>query len=188
MLLPFITWAITGVFFFIKPGYSSAYEKLAITTYPVLSDIKLPINNQWSEIRRLRSVIGEHLLVKEEGTWRHLTLPSMTIVKSPTQEDVQQLVADAIKHNSERYGEVKGINNLTVTTSTDVNVTLNWDNMTLRQRGPDTEFISMMYQIHYLKWTGIKALDNVLGIIGLALVVLLAFMGVLLSMKRVKRS
>ena len=56
--------------------------------------------------------------------------------------------------------------------------------MTLHQQGSDAEFIDMMYRIHYLQWTGIKIIDNVLGIIGLALMIVLAGFGLLLSFKR----
>ena len=38
-----------------------------------------------------------------------------------------------------------------------------------------------MYKIHYLQWTGIKSIDKVLGIIGLVLVLLLAFLGLRMS-------
>ena len=187
MLLPFITWAITGVFFFIKPGYSAAYEKLSISTYPSISTLVLPLDNQWSEIKRLKSVVGEHLLVREKDIWTHINPATMEIVKTPSEQQIVLLIDDAIKGNLERYGEVTSLNTLTATTSTEVNITLNWQKMSLHQKGSDTEFISLMYQIHYLQWTGIKAIDNVLGIIGLALVIILAFMGILLSFKRVKR-
>lgn len=187
MLLPFITWAVTGVFFFIKPGYSSAYEKLFISTYPLISNITLPVDNQWSEIKVLRSVIGEHFLVREEGVWFHLDPSTREVVKTPNEQQIKLLIGDAIKDNLERYGDIISIDGLTITTSTEVNISLNWQKMSLHQRGTDTEFISIMYQIHYLKWTGIKAIDNVLGIIGLALVLILAFVGILLSFKRSKQ-
>jgi uncharacterized iron-regulated membrane protein len=53
--------------------------------------------------------------------------------------------------------------------------------MSLYQQGKDTDFINQMYKIHYLQWTGIKSIDKVLGIIGLILVLLLAFLGLRMS-------
>lgn len=185
MLLPFITWAITGVFFFVKPGYSEAYEKLPITTYPSITQFTPIIDNKWSEIKIIRSILGEHLLVKnEDNKWSHLNKATMEPIKLPSTHQVERLIKDAIKHNVERYGEVVSIDGLTISTSTQVNITLNWTQMRLHQKGQDTEFIQMMYQIHYLKWTGIEAVDNVLGIIGLALVMILALLGTLLSFQR----
>lgn len=185
MLLPFITWAITGVFFFIKPGYSEAYEKLPITTYPSIANFTPLADNKWSEIKIIHSILGEHLLVKnEDNKWSHLNRITMVPIDAPNEHQIELLVKDAIKHNIERYGELVSIDGLTASTSTDVSITLNWNRMTLHQKGLDTEFIQTMYQIHYLKWTGIQVIDSVLGIIGLALVILLATLGVILSFKR----
>lgn len=185
MLLPFIAWAITGVFFFIKPGYSEAYEQLAIKTYPSINSFTTPNTNQWSEIKIIHSILGEHLLVKnEENKWSHLDRTTMQTIEMPSALQVETLIKDAIKHNVERYGNVVSLDGLTALTSTQVAITLNWSQMRLYQKGSDTEFIDTMYQIHYLKWTGIKAVDNVLGVVGLALVIILALLGTMLSFKR----
>lgn len=185
MLLPFIAWAITGVFFFIKPGYSEAYEKLPVTTYPTISHFTSAEGNKWSEIRLIHSIVGEHLLVKNENNqWVHLNSATMLPIDKPSEYQVKLLIKDAIKNNVERYGELVNIDGLIASTSTNVTITLNWDTMTLHQKGLDTEFIQTMYRIHYLKWTGIKLVDNVLGVIGLVLVILLAVLGIILSFKR----
>lgn len=185
MLLPLIAWAITGVFFFIKPGYSEAYEQLAIKTYPSINSFTTPNTNQWSEIKIIHSILGEHLLVKnEDNKWSHLDRATMQTIEIPSEQQVEALIQDAIKHNTERYGNVVSLDGLTVLTSTQIEITLNWPQMSLYQQGPDTEFIDTMYQIHYLKWTGIKAVDNVLGVVGLALVIILALLGTILSFKR----
>lgn len=185
MLLPLIAWAITGVFFFIKPGYSEAYEQLAIKTYPSITSFTIPNTSQWSEIKIIHSILGEHLLVKnEENKWSHLDRTTMQTIEMPSALQVEALIKDAIKHNTERYGNVVSLDGLTVLTSTQIEITLNWPQMSLYQQGPDTEFIDTMYQIHYLKWTGIKAVDNVLGVVGLALVIILALLGTILSFKR----
>lgn len=172
-------------FLFVKPGYSEAYEKLPVTTYPSITPFIPIADNQWSEIKIIRSILGEHLLVKNEvNKWSHLNKATMEPIKLPNAHQVERLIKDAIKHNVARYGEVVSIDGLTILTSTQVNITLNWAQMSLHQKGQDTEFIQMMYQIHYLKWTGIKYVDNVLGIIGLGLVIVLALLGIILSFQR----
>ena len=65
LVLPFVGWAVTGVFFFIKPGYSEAYQSLKVKSYPISSRLPaLTPSPDWQEIRWTESVIGLHLLVK----------------------------------------------------------------------------------------------------------------------------
>lgn len=184
MLFPFIAWAITGVFFFIKPGYSQAYERLQITGYPNITSFQPAADNEWSEIKIIRSILGEHLLVKnKDDDWIHLNKKTMELVQAPSPDQVELLIKDAIKEHSKRYGVINDVDGLVALTSNQIKITLNWDRMTLHQQGSDTEFIDMMYRIHYLQWTGIKIIDNVLGIIGLALMIVLAGFGLLLGFK-----
>ena len=42
-------------------------------------------------------------------------------------------------------------------------------------------FRSMLYRIHYLQWTGVKAIDMLLGVLGLGLLVTLAYFGARLA-------
>ena len=184
MLLPFLTWAITVVFFFIKPGYSGAYEKLAIQQYPTRHQLNLPHANSWLEVRTFRSILGDHVLVKLDKQWLHLDTQSFEAAVEPTSANVELLITDAIKSNKKRYGDVISVDGLSAITSTDVNITLNWQKMSLHQKGNDTEFISTMYKIHYLQWTGIESIDKVMGIIGLVLVLTLALLGITLTVQR----
>ncbi len=187
MLLPFIAWAITGVFFFIKPGYQEAYASLAVKQYPLQQSYYMAGNPNWQEVRLLRSVLGDHLLVKANDKWQQLDPHSLTPIAKPSQSQVRKLVEDAMQSNPERYGDIASIDGLNITTTTDVRITLNWQQMSLYQQGEDTDFINQMYQIHYLQWTGIKPVDKVLGIVGLGLVLLLAGVGLWLSLRpRVK--
>ena len=181
MVLPFIAWAVTGVYFFIKPGYKSAYESLPIQTYAITDTIELKGNEAWLETRVIKSILGTHLLVKTDDGWQHRDLNTLNIIETPTQKQIEILLNDAIKHNPLRYGNIASIEGLKVVTDTDVRISLNWNNMSLYQQGKDTDFINQMYKIHYLQWTGIKSIDKVLGIIGLILVLLLAFLGVRMS-------
>jgi len=188
MILPFIAWAITGVFFFIKPGYSSAYESLPVKTYPLenihSSSPLSSVQESWLEVRYLRSILGLHKLVKNNQGWQHLDFLTAEIISKPTEQQISTLINDAIGINPQRYGQIKMIDGLQITTTTNVNISVNWSEMRLYQKGEDTAFINTMYKIHYLQWTGIKSLDKVLGIIGLILVVVLALLGAAMTFRR----
>ena len=184
MLLPFISWAITGTFFYFKPGYQEAYQGLTIKLYPLERSTTLPDQHSWLAVKQLRTILGDHLLVKNNEGWQQLNPESLEIITAPSSEAIKQLVNDAIKEKPDRYGEINTVNAFEVTTSTDVRITLNWTQMTLRQQGKDTDFINTVYDIHYLRWTGIKALDQVLGVIGLILVVVLAGLGTILMFRK----
>lgn len=187
MLLPFIAWAVTGVFFFIKPGYQEAYASLAVKQYPLQQSYYLAGNPNWQEVRLLRSVLGDHLLVKTKDNWQQLDPHSLMQINKPTDTQLRKLVSDAIQSNRERYGKIASIDGTQVTTSTGVRISVNWQQMSLYQQGADTDFINQMYKIHYLQWTGIEAIDKVLGIVGLGLVLVLAGLGLWLSLSRGKQ-
>ncbi len=69
-------------------------------------------------------------------------------------------------------------------TTTGVEVTLDWNRLALQQRGRDTDRIDALYRVHYLQWTGVDALDKVLGLLGLVLLVALAYLGARLAFTR----
>jgi len=181
MVLPFIAWAVTGVYFFIKPGYKAAYESLPIKTYAITDTIQLEGNEAWLETRVIKSILGTHLLVKNDKGWQHRDLETLNVIESPTKNQIETLLKDAIAHNPQRYGNISSINGFNIVTDTDIRISLNWPKMSLYQQGKDTDFINNMYKIHYLQWTGIGSIDKVLGIIGLILVLLLAFLGLRMS-------
>jgi len=184
MILPFIAWAVTGVFFFIKPGYQNAYESLPIKSYQLSMLPVINVAEEWQEIRWLRSILGLHLLIKTNGKWQQLDTNTLQVIKPPSDEDIKRLIDDATKKNIERYGKIISIEELNIITNTDITISLNWDQMTLYQKGTDTDFIDTMYKIHYLQWTGFKSVDRFLGLVGLALVVLLACVGVYMTLNR----
>jgi hypothetical protein len=61
---------------------------------------------------------------------------------------------------------------------------LDWNKLSLFQRGKDTDRIDLLYKIHYLQWTGIKPLDKVLGMLGILLVLALSALGARLLFSR----
>jgi len=191
MLLPFVAWAITGVFFFIKPGYKAAYESLPVKTYPLSIESmiapRLPNTVDWIELRQIRTILGDHIIAKNVDGWQQLSPLSFEVINKPTSEEVSLLVKDAISINKVRYGDIKSIDDLSIITTTNIRISLNWKQLSFYQQGKDTDFINTMYDIHYLRWTGIKSVDQVLGLVGLALVLILAGLGILIMVKRQKK-
>src|SRR2546426_4265817 len=72
MLLPMIGWAVTGAFFFLKPGYSGAYELLQVRTYPLDATMTLQPDPSWLEVRVEKTILGEHLLARTSKGWIHI--------------------------------------------------------------------------------------------------------------------
>jgi hypothetical protein len=183
MLLPLLGWAATGAVFFIKPGYAGAYEQLAVRTYPL--DDNMPLRVQaWREARLVKTILGPHLLVRTDAGPQHLDPATLKILPLPPPEKLRLLFEDAFSAHPDRYGRVATQTGAAARTTTDVDVTLDWNRLTMQQRGRDTDRIDMLYRIHYLQWTGIKFLDRVLGAVGLLMIVTLAVLGVRLAFGR----
>ena len=184
MLLPFIGWAVTGAIFFLKPGYAGAYDLLSVKHYPL--DSETPVNGDpaWLEARLLKTVLGEHLLVRGAAGWQHLDARTRLEKPPPGEDDLHRLLTDAFSVNPARYGRIVSTSGNTVTTDTGVRVTVNWQQLTLVQRGADTDRIDFFYKIHYLQWTGIPSLDKVIGGTGIALVLILSVLGAILFFRK----
>ena len=184
MLLPFIGWAVTGAIFFLKPGYTGAYDIPQIKTYPLTEQTQIKADPTWLEMRLLKTVLGEHLLVRTGEGWQHLDPVTQQLKMPPSEDEMLQLLNDALQTNPERYGSIASINGNTATTSTGVRVSLNWQRLTLTQTGKDTDRIDTLYKIHYLQWTGIPSIDKVLGAVGIAFILILSFLGLRLFFSR----
>lgn len=184
MLLPLVGWAATGAVFFIKPGYGDAYAALPLRTYSIGDAPSPAVDPDWLEVRRFRTVLGPHLLVRTTDGWRHLDAEGGKVEPVPGEDALTRLLNDAFTANPGRYGQVASVDGLRVTTDTGVEVTLDWERMTLSQRGPDTDRIDALYRVHYLQWTGVPALDRVLGMTGLVLLVALSVLGLRLFLGR----
>ena len=179
LLLPFFGWSLTGFVFFLKPGYRAAYDMPTPTTYPLESIPELPALPDAGEIRLIRTVLGTHLLVRESGNWRHLRAETGQAWQ-PSPEELKALVADALTRHRERYGRVVDVEAQTVVTDTGVRIDVHWSTLSMSQKGADTRLINALYEIHYLRWTQIPALDRWLGPLGLVLVLAMAVTGTLL--------
>ena len=180
MIIPFLGWALTGLVFFTKPGYTEAFESLSIKTYGNRDQFSFPVNEEWLEVRMLTSILGNHLLVKTINGWEHLNPTTLHTLALPPKQDIRRLVEDAISVNTKRYGNIVTVIKNQIETDTRVTIQLDWSQMLLSQKGRDTALINTMYKIHYLQWTGIAIVDRVLGLLGLGLICILAILGVLL--------
>ena len=190
MLLPLLAWAITGAIFFLKPGYAGAYESLPVKTYPLASGLAVQPDPAWLEVRVVKTILGEHLLARTAEGWQQIDLRNGTgpgnlqVRPAPSDQQLRVLLVDAFSINPARYGQIVSVESNTATTDTGVQVTLDWNRLTLAQRGKDTDRIDFFYRLHYLQWTGVAALDKVLGAAGITLVVALSLLGARLFFRR----
>ena len=178
LVLPMIGWVFTGVFFFIKPGYQTAYDQLAVKTYPLDKSFTIPASKEWQEVRLLKTILGYHLLVKTKQGFEHLDPISFKAKQIPINTKLNALFNDSFLSNPERYGHVVSIDDVKVITSNNIEVTLNWEQLTLHQKGDDTKLINTLYKIHYLQWTPFKNINQYMGIFGLTLLMALTLFGI----------
>jgi len=183
LLLPFIAWSLTGVFFLVRPAYEQAYSVLSPKTYSA-DQINISAQPEWQEMRLLKTVLGLHLLVKQEGGWQQLDPDSLEVRATPVEADLVSFVEDAISQDTLRYGELLPGESDPFRTSTGVTIAVNWDSLSLYQQGSDTRWIDRIYRIHYLQWTGIAFLDTILGVAGLLLLLLMTATGSVMLLRR----
>jgi hypothetical protein len=182
MLLPFLGWIVTGFVFFIKPGYQQAYESLQPRLYPLTGNLSIKADPEWLEFRFVRTILGDHLIARTAEGWIHLDPATMRERDFPGEDEIRRLLDDAISINPQRYGRPERITGSTIHTDTGVRIDLDWERLSFQQRGQDTDRIDLLYRIHYLQWTGVEAIDRVLGPVGLLLVASLSVLGVRLAM------
>ena len=184
LILPFFVWALTGLVFFIKPGYQAAFSSLTVKTYPISNAIQLTPQPEWQEIKLLQTVLGTHLMVKQSDSWQQLNLKDFTARPQPSADDLELLIKDAISVDPTRYGEQLLRTEQGFVTATGVQIQLDWASLSLSQQGKDTELINNLYKAHYLQWTGQKTIDQTLGVIGLVLLMLTTLVGIRLLFRR----
>jgi hypothetical protein len=174
-------WAITGLVFFLKPGYAGAYEVLRPRTYPLDESLSIDPDPSWLEFRYFRTALGDHLLARTAAGWRHLDPATKEPQAEPREDEISLLLADAFSANPGRYGSVSSISGTTARTDTGVEITLDWNSLTFQQKGKDTDRIDLLYRVHYLQWTGIAGIDRVLGVAGIVLLLALTMLGARLA-------
>jgi hypothetical protein len=184
LLLPLLGWALTGSVFFIKPGYSDAYQPLVIKTYPIDTSWTIDTAKHWQDVRLVKTILGTHLLVTTDGKTKHLNPYTLEEKALPSSHQLTVLIEDAISPNQARYGSITAIKDGVATTDTAVTITLDWNTLKLTQRGQDTELINLIYKIHYLQWTPYAAINQVLGFVGLFLLMALTVLGAMIVVKK----
>ncbi|MBA6416867.1 PepSY domain-containing protein [Colwellia sp. 6M3] len=184
LVLPMLGWTFTGLVFFIKPGYQGAYEQLSVKTYPLSGPITIIPQDNWQEVRVVKTVLGEHLIVKANNKSQHLDPTTLLAMPEPTTLQLETLINDAFTDNQARYGDIISTDGFTAKTNTGVEVVLNWSSLRLSQQGQDTQLINLLYQVHYLQWTPFKELNQVVGIFGLILLISLTVLGVRIYLKQ----
>ena len=183
LFLPFIAWSCTAVFFLVRPRYEQAYERLEVKQYPLTESFAETPDPSWLELRTFRTVLGNHLLVRQGDRWQHLNLDSRQPWQRPDDSTLTRLLEDAFTANAQRYGSVRSIAGDSITTSTGVNIDMDWQTLSFQQQGRDTRWINRIYSIHYLQWTGIGWIDQTVGLSGLVLLIYMTYSGARLSMR-----
>jgi len=178
MMVPMFGWALTGLVFFIKPGYEGAYEILALKNYPLESGYSVSTDASWKEVRVVKSILGVHLLVKSGGEYLNLDPLSYQPAPVPDEHDLRKLFEDTVSQNKARYGDISSIENTTAFTSTGIEVELSWNELKFSQKGFDRAVIDALYKVHYLQWTPWSSVNQVLGVLGLLLLITLTVLGV----------
>jgi hypothetical protein len=181
---PLLLWALTGIVFLVKPGYAGAYDQLSPKRYEIRDTVRFLPAKGWREIKLFRTVLGDHLIVNDGGSWRHLDPATLQDRPPPSEKELKALISDAMTSDSERYGKIINVQAGKVSTDTGVEITLDWSRVELAQRGRDTRLINTLYKIHYLQWLGEQKADKALGILGLLMLVTLLASGFIMYRKR----
>ena len=137
LLIPMVGWALTGLVFLVKPGYDGAYEVLTIKAYPLDQKLNITPSENWDEVRVIKSVLGNHLLVTVAGKTNNLDFNALKQRPMSSVTEVTDLVEDAIADKKDRYGSVLAVDGTTVHVTTGIQVTVNWDELKLDQIGSD---------------------------------------------------
>lgn len=180
LIIPCLAWIGTGVVFLIKPGYEGAYQKVSVKTYPIDSQYQIIPKQQWHEWRLLKTILGDHLLVNKNGTWLHLNPTNLKPILQPDSKDQIELLQDAVSFNRDRYGTVDSYADESFHTSTGVELSLDWNTLTIHQTGRDTKLIRTLYRIHYLEWFENKQANWILEVLGLLSLLFLVIYGLVL--------
>jgi uncharacterized iron-regulated membrane protein len=194
LVIPLIVWSLTGLLFHWKPGWSRAYDML---------DAEKP--GPLSHLDKLAGVLAAEAVTHVEmfettlGPLARITTakgdelwdPETGLRRSPLAIDAAQALAvDAMSRSPHHaaYGAIKQVSATSTTVTLELVagpvVEIGRNDARLSQRGPDTERIEWLYRIHYLQWTGNKAVVRVLALVGLLLIWLVLIPGVVLFVRR----
>lgn len=191
LVLPLVTWTATGLVFLIKPGWAGAYETLrAFDDRPVdpgslvpIAELPIAVGNAtgWelgsTALGPVYRVAGQDgATIMDAATGEILSPLGRAAVEAIARHAAARAQAPA------RYGRVEEIlltdGEGVVRFDGGAEVRVGRHDLSVTQRGPDTAWIDRLYELHYLRWTGIEAVDRTLAPIALVAVWLLAFTGI----------
>lgn len=199
LVLPLLAWTGTGLLFFVKPGWAAAYETLrafdaeALNPGELLSPAELPIAAGEATAWELRSTaLGPLYLVSRTSGREPLLVHARTgaILSPLDRAAVEEIAQHASARSSapSRYGDIEevvvGERVGTVRFAGGARVRVDRYDLGLSQSGRDTVWIDRLYDVHYLRWTGVEVLDRILSPIAILGVWLLAFTGLRMLFRR----
>lgn len=200
LLAPLLVWTATGFLFLIKPGWAGAYEMLDAMSAQSLPLANLIAPNDLrtsAEVTRLElgaTVLGPVYRVRM-GNETQLFNATSSQVLSPLDEPAVLAVAQdaaARAMSQARYGQAIETtllpNEGVVRFSGGATVRVGRNDLSLSQSGPDTEWINRIYELHYLRWTGVALLDRIAAVAALVGVWVLAAVGLVLLRRGSKRT
>ncbi|MGE0545630.1 MAG: PepSY domain-containing protein [Kofleriaceae bacterium] len=197
LVVPLVTWSITGLLFHLKPGWDRAYDMPRVERPGVVATAGLaPLTSIEVNVQKVElfdSALGPlYRVTTANGT--ELFDARTAKRRSPlSAEDANLLVRDAVERSPHRaeYGA------LLDSASTDGELTARFERATvtvdrktarLSQRGDDTDRIDWLYRIHYLQWTNNPAIDRVIAIGGLIWIWAVLLPGLVLFLRRLRRT
>ncbi|NVB79558.1 MAG: hypothetical protein HOV81_14270 [Kofleriaceae bacterium] len=199
LVVPLVVWSVSGLLFHLKPGWSRAYDMLdaerpvlSTTSVAPIATIAATFPAKISKVELFDTAIGPLYRVTTESGTELVDAVGATRRSPLSADDAKALAVDAVTRSAERagYGIVIG------TEVTERVVHVKFEHATvdvgrasarLSQRGSDTDRIDWLYRIHYLQWTGNKAVDKVLVALGLALIWAVMLPGIVLFVRRAVR-
>lgn len=191
-----VVWSITGLLFHLKPGWDRAYDPLSVkrdepidvaSVVPIASVITKP-----SSVELFATVLGPmYRVTTKDGS--SIIDASTGKPRTFTGEEVTRLVDDAVSRSpfANRYGAHVGISGGDINAiryAGDQIVTFSPTTMRVSQEGRDTKRIEWFYRLHYLQWTGNATLDKILAVGGLVLIWIVMIPGVVLFVRRLRRT
>lgn len=192
MLLPLLAWVATGVVFHLKPGWGPAYASPRLPQSPI-DPASLPAAPRFAtsplSLTWIRTPLGLHLLARTEAGPLQVDPADGRPLPPPPPERLLPIFEAIRAADPARFGDRMGSITLEGSTyrcdsPTGVVLRLDWNDLSLSQRGPDTDRIDALYRIHYLQWTGNPAFDRPFALVGLGLLLALAISGLRLIFTR----
>ncbi len=200
LLLPLVAWTVTGLAFHLKPGWAGAYEQLRayddgpLDPAGLIAPADLPIAGGSTAWELGSTAVGPVYRMSREAGPVLVHATTGRILSPLDRASVEAIARRASSRAaaSERYGDVEDVllteREGVVRFAGGAVVRVGRYDLSVAQRGADTAWIDRMYELHYLRWTGIEAIDRVLAPIAVVAVWLLAFTGVRKLRRRAQTS